>query len=83
MTPKQDQLFEAQIRLHVKGCPACGTQHLTHGSISVLLPYKDGNAVIGGQMTPVVASTCMTCGYVLCFSAVRLGLLTQEGKDVE
>lgn len=83
MTPKQQQLFEARIRQWVTGCPICHQRNFTGPTIGAILAFKDGSVIIGGQLMPIVTMGCTTCGYVLCFSALQLGLVTPEGKDVE
>lgn len=83
MTPKQIEIVQARVQQWVSGCPVCHQRNFTLGELAVFLSFKNGNVVLGGQMTPVVTIACATCGNVLTFAALQLGLVTADGKDVE
>jgi predicted nucleic-acid-binding Zn-ribbon protein len=65
----------AWLNRHLSKCPVCGSKDLELGEITTGLPFSGGNVNIGGPTTPVVNVVCSQCGYVMQFSAIKLGLI--------
>ena len=77
MSPEQRQHAHQQLAplLAAKPCPICSGRAWGIAEVVNVLPAAPGGAlVLGGTVIPVLLVACGVCGYMLHFSAVKLGL---------
>ena len=75
--------FLEKVWTQGRTCPIDGTDDWVLQDVLVHIPsFRPKGLVVGGKSLafPLVVVVCKTCGYVMTFSAVRLGLVKE--KDV-
>jgi hypothetical protein len=78
-TNYDSQAFLKWIQEKSKGrllCPVCGgmEEWSINDTLHEMRAFKQGDLAISGPIYPVVLVMCKSCGYVLPFSAAKLGL---------
>lgn len=86
ITSKQQEKLEAFLNKQKIGTCACGSDHFTFvDSVYELREFSGGNLVVGGDnsILPVVIFVCSKCGEMKMLSAIMLGVVDNEEKDVK
>lgn len=86
ITEKQKVKLQAFLDKQKIGECACGSNHFTFvDRIYELREFSGGNLVVGGgnSVLPVVIFVCNKCGEMKMLSAVLLGVIDNEEKDVK
>lgn len=57
-------------------CPMCGSEKLAVGQwVFEMRPFAFGAMASEGPILPVIPAECPTCGHVVLFNAVTLGIV--------
>jgi hypothetical protein len=77
----QQERALAHINAKLRRCPSCGSAGFgIDVTVYEAREFQGGGLAIGaGNMLPLIAATCNSCGMVVTFNAVVLGLLNQDG----
>jgi hypothetical protein len=67
-----------------KSCPVCRSNNWSIPDMAFeLRQFFGGNRVLGGPIIPLVPITCGTCGHVMMFNAILLGVVKAEVEAPE
>lgn len=80
-----EQLFLRKLKkAFPKGppnCPICGDQLSWNSNILEMREFNKG-AIGKGVVIPVVHATCQSCGHILVFNAIALGLIDKDSGEI-
>jgi hypothetical protein len=87
MPDKQGRLSQAEVKsalawmkkkLKVKTCPLCGDSDLTLSNRIAAVPMWGTEALITSITTPMLQTTCPTCGHIRYFSAMMAEIVPKQ-----
>ena len=85
LSDEQKKVIGEKVAPNLKKCPVCEKNDWGINDIFLSLSeYPEGPVSVGKAplVFPVIAATCIECGYTRLFSAIQLGLLSKdEPKD--
>jgi hypothetical protein len=83
----EQQTLSLTQKLNSRKLPVCiscqGNDWTVTTNVFELREFEGGNLVIGGAslILPVIPLTCNTCGLILFFNAINLGLIENKKED--
>ena len=86
LNEKQKATLSDKLKTLSLKCSLCGGMHFTViDSIFEMREFQGGDLIIGGEAStlPLVILVCDTCGGLKTLSAVKLGILDTEEKQVK
>lgn len=86
MTEKQKRKLQDSLNKQKLGNCACGGSDFTFvDRLYELREFSGGNLVVGGDnsVLPMVVLVCQRCGEIKMLSAIMLGVVDNQEKDVK
>lgn len=78
-----DDVVRRLNQIPSRTCPVCGADNMAVGRfVFEMRPFAFGELASAGPILPVIPAECGSCGHILMFNAVSLGIvpLDEEGQ---